>query len=371
MFAFVFLAATSAASIAPKSARVRGALFGALTADALSLGSHYEYDAPKIKKAYGGKTIDRFYAPGESMGGMTHGVGWGARKYHDKVAGEMTDYGDYNVLVLEHLATTASDPRRLSVSEIIPHWQRRMQNWKAWMCTQTRQTLQQVRQGVPHNQLGGMSNAMSVRSASLFAYHDDEEDIVASARAAMFTHKETSAHQGNEFFARVTHRIVHDGATPREAIDAVTALPGTSSFIKQKVAQAITKYEEATDPSSSLSKQEFVDDLAVTSMARLWDVGKTEPIKVGKASPTEGTLPASIYLILKYANDFAAAVAANAMVGGDNASRSIAIGMVLGAYHGVGAIPEKWRNELKEYERFDSLLSSLPVLKALDAKTEL
>ena len=34
-------------------------------------------------------------------------------------------------------------------------------------------------------------------------------------------------------------------------------------------------------------------------MARLWDVGKTEPIKVGKASPTEGTLPGAIYFIVK------------------------------------------------------------------------
>ena len=29
-----------------------------------------------------------------------------------------------------------------------------------------------------------------------------------------------------------------------------------------------------------VSLQEFVDDLAMTSMARLWDVGKSEPIKV-------------------------------------------------------------------------------------------
>ena len=28
-----------------------------------------------------------------------------------------------------------------------------------------------------------------------------------------------------------------------------------------------------------VSLQEFVDDLAMTSMARLWDVGKSEPIK--------------------------------------------------------------------------------------------
>ena len=37
-----------------------------------------------------------------------------------------------------------------------------------------------------------------------------------------------------------------------------------------------------------------------THTTGLWDVGKTEPIKVGKASPTEGTLPSSIYFILKY-----------------------------------------------------------------------
>ena len=44
------------------------------------------------------------------------------------------------------------------------------------------------------------------------------------------------------------------------------------------------------------------------SMDRLWDVGKSEPIRVGKASPTEGVLPSSIYIILKYAEDFMAAV---------------------------------------------------------------
>merc|ERR1712146_340291 len=99
------------------------------------------------------------------------------------------------------------------------------------------------------------------------------------------------------------------------------------------------KVAEATDPSTDLYKERFVDDKALTSMARLWDVGKTEPIKVGKASPTEGTLPGAIYFIVKY-NDLAAAAQANAEVGGDNASRSIPIGMVLGAYQGVEGVPE-------------------------------
>merc|ERR1719163_2711324 len=125
---------------------------------------------------------------------------------------------------------------------------------------------------------------------------------------------------------------------PRAAIEAAAETMG--KWYKDKAQQGIRKFEEATDSSRPLSKEEFVDDLAATSMARLWDVGKTEPIKVGKASPTEGTLPTLVYLILRYQDNFDAGVKANAMIGGDSASRAIAVGAVLGAYHGVDAIPE-------------------------------
>ena len=52
--------------------------------------------------------IEKFMSPGEMMGGQTHGIGWGERNYHPgKKAGGTTDYGDYNILVLEHLAEIA------------------------------------------------------------------------------------------------------------------------------------------------------------------------------------------------------------------------------------------------------------------------
>ena len=160
---------------------------------------------------------------------------------------------------------------------------------QAWMCTQTKQTYQQLQQGVPLSQLGGYSNAMAIRAAAAYGYYDNEEDVVHAARVAMFTHKEKTAHDGNEFFARVAFRVIHAGLTPRQAIEAVAK--ESSRFIQTKVKQALDKVAEAVDPNKPLSQEEFADDLALTSMARLWDVGKTEPIKVGKASPTEGTLP--------------------------------------------------------------------------------
>merc|ERR1712003_152984 len=127
----------------------------------------------------------------------------------------------------------------------------------------------------------------------------------------------------------------------------------------EQVRKGLAKYEEVMDPTKPLGKEEFVDDLAMTSMARLWDVGKTEPIKVGKASPTEGTMPSSIYIILKYLDDPIMAFKANAMVGGDNAARSIPIGMVLGAYHGASAIPQEFRDGLNAWKRSEKLLAKL------------
>jgi len=108
--------------------------------------------------------------------------------------------------------------------------------------------------------------------------------------------------------------------------------------------------------------------LALTSIARLWDIGRSEPIKVGKASPTEGTLPGAVYFILKYADQedgLKKAIAANAMVGGDNASRSIAIGMVLGAYQGINDIPKEWQATLDQWDYCVDLLNQLPLLKTL------
>eukprot|EP00438_Fugacium_kawagutii_P017054 Skav216347 [mRNA] locus=scaffold2385:79614:85467:- [translate_table: standard] len=314
---------------------VPGAFFGALVADAFCLGSHYEYDAKVIKQAYAG-TIQRYMGPGEAMGGTTHGVGWGRRNYHpgQKAGRDQTDYGEYNLLGPGHVGAEMcpSVPKRLEA--LIPYWQQRVtKSWGAWLCTQTKQTLAQAARGDQH-----FAQAMSLRHAAAYAVFDQEKDIVQAARMMMFTHRNPEALGGGEFFARVAFRIIHSGLKPRQDLQITNCMSWQMGFW-------IAKFEEATDPAKPLSQEdimqrEFVDDLAMTSMARLWDVGKSEPIKaVGKASPTEGTLPGSIYIILKPpVSQYL--LLANAMVGGDNAARAVAIGLVLGAYHGVNAIPQ-------------------------------
>lgn len=354
-----------------RDSRVRGALLGSLVADALCLGSHYEYDAPTIKAAYGGKSIDKYMGPGERMGGKTHGIGWGRRNYHPgQHRGDQTDYGEYNIFALEFLTARGVRGGTIRMNALVPAWERRLSSpsWGAWRCTQTKQTLQQVAAKTPLSALGGMSNAMAMRSAAAIAAFETEAEAANAARALMFTHRSEEALSGGEFFTRVAWKVA-DGLDPRSAIDETAKHMG--GWIQKQVAKGIRKFEEATDPMRPLSKEEYVDDLAMTSMARLWDVGKTEPIKVGKASPTEGTLPSSVYIILKYMDDFAAAAKANAMVGGDNASRSVAIGMVLGAYHGVEGIPDELRKGLNAWAKCNKLLDELMALPRYSEKAEL
>jgi ADP-ribosylglycohydrolase len=46
-------------------------------------------------------------------------------------------------------------------------------------------------------------------------------------------------------------------------------------------------------------------------------------------------MPASLYLVWKYSDDFTAGIIANAMVGGDNCHRGAVVGSLLGAANGV------------------------------------
>merc|ERR1711997_1123656 len=229
--------------------------------------------------------------------------------------------------------------------------------------------------------LGGMSNAMGLRSPAALGVYNDIETSVQASDSLMFTHASIEALAGGEFFTRLTYKIIHNNNI--ETVDTLLQIMEQSvaemvedrrHFCSAQLQKGYRKSEEATNPKRPLYKEEFVDDLAATSMARLWDVGKTEPIKVGKASPTEGTMPTSIYLILKYfslyasspGKAFAEGVRANAMIGGDNASRSIAVGMVLGAmagtsevFGGTNEFGVAWRDSLNSYQQAETWVNKL------------
>ena len=77
--------------------------------------------------------------------------------------------------------------------------------------------------------------------------------------------------------------------------------------------------------------------------------------KLGPACSISSALPSVLYLALKYENDIENAFIENAMAGGDNCARGLALGILLGAANGFSSIPRNWIDSLmanKELENF-------------------
>lgn len=189
----------------------------------------------------------------------------------------------------------------------------------------------------------------------LFLMSSDEDFLVeASISTVYLSHKNRDPLKAADFLSRTLHRIIYQEMSLEDALDSA-ALATKDAFITSKLENAKAKVKEALDVTTQLYKEEFVDDIAITSMSRLWEIGKSEPIKIGKASPTEGALPASLYIALKYKDDLPRALQVNANIGGDSAARGIVIGMLLGAIHGRKALPVQWLETLNSYKEVHDL----------------
>jgi len=62
----------------------------------------------------------------------------------------------------------------------------------------------------------------------------------------------------------------------------------------------------------------------------------------------EDSVPAVVYLALKYHHDPEKALVVNTNLGGDNVGRGAVLGAMLGAEHGPDGFPERWVSGLLE-----------------------
>ncbi|KAL6759738.1 ADP-ribosylglycohydrolase-domain-containing protein [Haematococcus lacustris] len=363
--------------------RAQDSFLASLCGDALSLGGHYEYDAKKIKAMVGRYTD--YTAPGQGMGGATHGVGWGSHNYHPgKVAGDGTDAGEVAVMLLEYLVQAGGV---YSFEGYERYWREQILEHGYGSCNfqtvgpdgqcppgtrpgylngGTRRTLAALQQypqatGQLRQRLAANVNCLvaATHFGPLLMVARSEEELVQAAVSTVYlSHCNPDPVAAAEFLARALWRIVHQSMGLEPALLEAAGVMN-NAFIHERLRQARAKVAEALDPGSALSKEEMCDDLALTSLARLWDVGKSEPIKVGKASPTEGALPGALYFALKYKDNLEEALIANAGCGGDSAVRGMVIGMLLGAVHGRQALPVRWMSGLRAAPHVTELMDRL------------
>ena len=274
-----------------------GLLFGSYCADALSLGVHWIYDTNELAQKHG--RITHYKAPGPDS-------------YHPhKQAGDQGHVGDQSLCLLKFL----NSEKKLDASAFMNDWLAIWPDYNDYLDGATKTTLTNVQNLTDKTQAGSDSVEIAgpARIAPLLSFlaNSSESEVVkAAVEQTMLTHRSKEAEESAIFLAKAGYRLMH-GAD----------LPGTLK---------VTSPEWALKAANNVLSQNPVDAIA----------------KLGPACSISSALPSVLYLALKHGDDIETAFIENAMAGGDNCARGLALGILLGAANGISSIPKRWVDEL-------------------------
>ena len=283
-----------------------GLLYGSFCADALSLGVHWIYDTKELAQKHG--RVNEYKAPGTDS-------------YHpNKQAGEQGHVGDQALCLLRFL----SREKTWKDDAFMNSWLAMWPDYTDYVDGATKTTLANLQNQSDKTQGGSESVEIAgpARIAPLvchLANSTEEEVVQASVEQTMLTHRSAEAEETTVFLAKAGYRLIH-GANLSDTLNETAPV------------WALEK-----------AKGEFSEN-AVDAVGKL-----------GAACSISSALPSVLYLALKYENDIENAFIENAMAGGDNCARGLALGILLGAANGFSSIPRNWIDSLmadKELENF-------------------
>lgn len=277
-------------------------------ADALALGPHWIYNAEEIHS---------FYPDGLSNYDKPHS------SYHKgKSAGDFTHYGDQALVLLKSVTRSG-----WSINTWRADWKTWAENTQAYMDGASRRTLENLKAGLD-DPSDSSDLAGAARLAPLFATLEGTELIEAARAQTALTHGNPQVIDAAEFMARAAISI-RQGATLDESFDEAASHPYDGL-------PAITWLAEAR----AASEGDLTHNAA----------------RMGLACNVRQAFPLALAVALKHQADPLAALAANALLGGDSAARGMPIGLLLGARHGLQAFPESWTSGLTSGTEITSLL---------------
>jgi ADP-ribosylglycohydrolase len=302
--------------------RRAGMLLGSFVCESLSLGVHWIYDPELLAKKFG--YVSRYYAPG-------------ADSYHPlKVAGDQGHVGDQALILMDSLTQQGA----WVPAAFMSMWAESWPSYGDYIDRATKTVLANLQGGADQLQAGSNSDELAgpARIAPLLAFlasGSQEQAIDAAVAQTRLTHASSEAEEAAIFLAKTSYRILYGAsliATVRELAPA-WALQIADAQLGNESVEAIGN--------------------------------------IGRACPIKAALPAVIYLILKFDGNscegmsekeiseqgmFEKALSENAMAGGDNCARGLALGLVLGAHYGASAIPRHLLAGLTNRSRIEAML---------------
>ncbi len=300
--------------------RIRSAILASLAADSLSLGAHWEYDQARIAR---------------QLGRVTDLLPPALNDYHSgKGAGAQSHYGDQTLLLLRSVAGKGA----FDLADFAARWRGVMEGgYAGYMDKASREALANFAAGRAPEQTGAATNdfAGAARMAPLLAVlGNNEEGLVNAARAqTLMTHGSPVIADGAEFMARAAAALL-GGADMRGALD-----------------------HAATARYAALPAEDW---LAFADMALTEDT-PAAIARFGQSCGMQGAFLGVVHTVLKHEADPETGLVENVMAGGDSCARGLAIGMLFGARHGLGWMPERWLAPLAARPDIEAALDSLGV----------
>jgi ADP-ribosylglycohydrolase len=302
--------------------KAAGMVLGSFLGDALSLPVHWIYDTEQIDREYG--IVDRLLSPEQN-------------RYHLRAAkGGFTHYGEQAMVLLTHLAETGE----FNLAAYSGDWQNHIELTDAYRDKASSHTLAALSEGVSETDCGSPSSDLGgpARLAPLiYRYRNDKALLEQKAREIVsFTHRGAGISAGTDFLVQTTLDVL-DGMSPTRAIEKAMDNGISDLDLDMRLAASLD-----TVPSNS-----------------------RDTVKAfGQACGIASALPGAVHLILSYEMDFTEAMVQNVMAGGDSAARGMAVGMVLGAHHGVDGLNDGWLAELAAYREILNKLDMIDGQKA-------
>ena len=292
-------------------------VFSSFAADSLALGAHWIYDTRAIEKDFG--RVDRLLKPIE---GSFHS---------NKEAGEFTHYGDQTLVLLE----TLSENFRFDPALFAQRWFTFMESYEGYMDHATLDTIRNHKKGSSPESSGSASTDLggaSRISPILYLLRNNAHMAAkASREQTALTHNNPMVLDAADFFARVVLKTM-DGMNPVSAVERISNDRFNGSQIQEWVRSGLE--------STGTETRETI-------------------LRFGQMCDIDAAFPSVIHIISRYEDDLENALIENVMAGGDSAARGMIVGMVLGAYHGTGALPEGWISGMKGFDRIQAALRKI------------
>lgn len=177
-------------------------------------------------------------------------------------------------------------------------------------------------------------NGPAMRSAIIgYAFKGDIEKIKAYVKASTFiTHQDKRAYCGALAVAlSASYAVLENKIDTKKFLDFLRT---NTSEIDENFTNILNIIEEAY--LNGLSPRDFIIKMG---------------FKNGVSGYVYSTVPAAIYLFLKYNYNFESAINTAVLLGKDTDTLSAIVGAIIGARVGVGGIPKNWMSNLAEWPR--------------------